>query len=318
MRIEIPMLPPKEANLNWSLRLPTSDETGFASLIDFLCGRSTTIYANALGLLGSMFSPKSSLTGRGAKLPSRFIERPGASEGASAILTLQFNCFMSMQAFKRAVDLFCSQPVRCPVNFPSTICADLKQPATSRSNLASSGTIYLSLFLPRRVRPKFFAASGAFLSGEIQEIEAVDTEFSSWFFISAKDVGNNLYYLRIIIPNYSCTSIQNQFGQIIKVSTLLVALIKKNTYTESIVCIRQKCLVGTFNLPSNPFFSFSCLAWCIRPPIFIDSKSWSLFGYWFAFNNHMNSDAGFRYPFRPCQDIWLKTIHIVIISHYCN
>ncbi len=324
MRIEVPFLPPVEYSLNWgahlldqgSLRLLTNDITGGTSLIGFLTGRTATNYANALGLFSSMFSPKSSLADIRAKLSAAFIERRRTTKGAFAILTLQFNRFMSVQAFKRTVNLSCSQPVRRTVNFLSAMCAVFEQTTTHRCDLTAARAVFFVLFLPRRIGAKLLTASGARASHVGNIIERVDAEFSLGFIIPPENVSDYLSNLRVISPYYSCASIKNKFGHVIEISALLVALIEQNTYPKSIVGIRHEALVGILNLPANPLLGFPCLARGIDSPIFVNTESGALFGDWLPQDGQMNADAGLRYSSRPCQNIRLGSNHIVNIPSF--
>jgi len=144
----------------------------------------------------------------------------------------------------------------------------------------------------------------------------IETELSSGFIVSSENMPDYLGNLRIICPDYSCTSIQDKLDHIIEVSALLIALVKQNPHPKRIVSIGQEALVGILNLPANPLLGFPCLARGIDSPVFVDTESGALFGDWLPRDSQMNTDAGLRYSSRPCQNIRLGSNHIVNIPSY--
>lgn len=309
MRIEVNQLPPVSS----SPGRPVCEGTGVAAFIGLFAGGTATIYTDTSCLFSSMLSPEGNLASVRTKLPAMFIKRPWASEEPFAVLTLQLDCFMSMQALTRAKDLFCPKPVGCPVDFLPAMCAVFEQTTTHRCDLTIARTVYFILFLPRRIGAKLLAASGARASHVDNTTERVDAEFSLRFIIPPENVSDYLSNLRVISPYYPCAGIKNKLGHVIEVSTLLVALIEQNTYPKSIVSIWHEALVGILNLPANPLLGFPCLARGIDSPIFVDAESGALFRDRLPWDSQMDADAGLRYSSRPCQNIRLGSNHIVNI-----
>lgn len=309
MRIKVPFLPPISLS-------EASVITRSASFIGLFAGRATAICAYALRLFGFMLSPVVRLAALRTKFPAMFIQRPWPAECFPAIFTLQFNCLVGFPTLLGAEEFVGSQPVRRSVDFLSAVCAVLKQTTTCCCDLAGPGTIYLILFLPRRIGGKLLATSRASASHMNAITKRIDTELSSGFIVPSENMPDYLGNLRIICPDYPRTSIQDKLDHIIEVSALLIALIEQKAYPKGIITVWYELSVCVLNLPSNPLFGLSCLSGGIGFPVFVDTESGALFGDGLPRDSQMNADAGLRYSSRPCQNIRLGSNHIVNIPSY--